>query len=312
MSSWLSVLSGFDNPLIVKDGISRMRSWRAPLAITLYLGLLGAFGYAIFTIAVLTSQSLRATSSQIGGNVFVSLAFFQLALISLFAPALAAGAISGERERQTFDVLLVSRVSAFGIVWGKLVASQAYLILLILTALPLFAAVFLFGGIDFEQFVLAQLITIVTAVEIGAVALFWSALFRRSLPATVTSYATAFFLVVGTAVAGTLLTYIYVFRDAAPTNTFDVHPLVYGNPLFAMFAALTLPSGAPVHVGRLFQLLFMSGGAASNWGPELEPWKLCIGSELALTVLAIAGAVLLVRGRRAMPMRRRRPVEPAS
>jgi ABC-2 type transport system permease protein len=315
MSRLQKVLSGFDNPLVVKDGISRMRSWRAPLAITLYLGLLGAFGYAIFTIAVLTSQYNRTTSSaQIGGSVFVSLAFFQLALISLFAPALAAGAISGERERQTFDVLLVSRVSAFGIVWGKLVASLAYLILLILTALPLFAAVFLFGGIDFEQFVLAQLLTIVTAVAIGAVSLFWSALFRRSLPATVTSYAAAFFIVVGTAVAGFLLTYIYLFRDgaAATSNGIEAHPLAYGNPLFAMFVVLTQPSGAPVRLGRLFQLLFMSGGTPSRWGPELEPWKLCIGSELMLTALAIFGSVLLVRGRRAMPLRRARPLEAAS
>ncbi len=299
MSWFQAVLSGLDNPLVVKDGISRMRSWRAPLAITLYLGLLGAFGYAIFTIAVLTSQYTRtASSAQIGGSVFVSLAFFQLALISLFAPALAAGAISGERERQTFDVLLVSRVSAFGIVWGKLVASLAYLVLLILTALPLFAAVFLFGGIDFEQFVLAHVLTIVTAVSIGAVSLFWSALFKRSLPATVTSYAAAFFMVVGTFVAGLLLTYIYAFRDGVAD----------GNPLFAMYVVLTSPSGAPVHLGRLLQLLFMSGGQPASWGPELEPWKLCVASELALTAIAIFGSVLLVRGRRAMPLRRARPV----
>ncbi|HEX6349366.1 MAG TPA: ABC transporter permease [Candidatus Dormibacteraeota bacterium] len=309
MSRFLAVLSGFDNPLIVKDGISRMRSWRAPLAITLYLGLLGAFGYAIFTIAVLSTQFTHsASSAQIGGSVFVSLAFFQLALISLFAPALAAGAISGERERQTFDVLLVSRVSAFGIVWGKLVASLAYLVLLILTALPLFAAVFLFGGIDFEQFVLAHVLTIMTALSVGAVSLFWSALFRRSLPATVTSYATTFFLVVGTFVAGLLLTYIYAFRDGvAGASNFEFHPLAYGNPLFAMYVVLASPSGAPVHLGRLLQLLFMSGGEPSRWGPELEPWKLCIGFEMALTVLAIFGSVLLVRGRRAMPLRRARP-----
>ena len=310
MSRFLAVLSGFDNPLIVKDGISRMRSWRAPLAITLYLGLLGAFGYAIFTIAVLSTQFTRtASSAQIGGSVFVSLAFFQLALISLFAPALAAGAISG--ERQTFDVLLVSRVSAFGIVWGKLVASLAYLVLLILTALPLFAAVFLFGGIDFEQFVLAHVLTIMTALSIGAVSLFWSALFRRSLPATVTSYATTFFLVVGTFVAGLLLTYIYAFRDGvAAASNFEFHPLAYGNPLFAMYVVLASPSGAPVHLGRLLQLLFMSGGDPSRWGPELEPWKLCVAFEMILTALAIFGSVLLVRGRRAMPLRRVRPAMP--
>ncbi len=67
MKRTLALLSGFDNPLIVKDGISRMRSWRAPLAITLYLGLLGTFGYAIFTIQVLTAQYTRSVSAEIGG-----------------------------------------------------------------------------------------------------------------------------------------------------------------------------------------------------------------------------------------------------
>lgn len=310
MKRALAVLSGFDNPLIIKDGISRMRSWRAPLAITLYLGLLGAFGYAIFTIQVMTEQYTRAISFQIGGYVFDALAFFQLSLISLFAPALAAGAISGERERQTFDVLLVSRVSAFGIVWGKLIASLAYLLLIILTALPLFAAVFLFGGIDIEQFALTHLITIVTALEIGAVSLFFSALFRRSLPATVTSYAAAFTIMIGTAVVGFLLTYIVLFRAGTGASSFDEHPLLFGNPVFALYDVLGAPSTAsPLHLGRLLQLLVMDSSAPAHWGPLVSPWQVCIFGELAVTALAVLGAVLLVRGRRALPLRRRPAAE---
>lgn len=300
---FLVLLSGYDNPLIVKDGVSRMRSWRAPLAITLYLGLLGAFGYAVFTLEVLTSQYTQTTAASIGQFVFVAVAFFQLALISLFAPALAAGAISGERERQTFDVLLVSRVTAFGIVWGKLIASLAYLLLIIFTALPIFAAVFLFGGIDFEQFLLTHLVTIATALEIGAVSIFFSALFRRSLPSTVTSYAAAFALVVGTAVAGLLLTYIYAFRYQLTGSSAEPHPLLFGNPIFALVIVLTDPNGAPLPLGRLFQTMFLSGGAPATWGPVIEPWQLCVVTELALTALAVAGAVLLVRGRRARPLR---------
>jgi ABC-2 type transport system permease protein len=301
---FLVLLTGYDNPLIIKDGVSRMRSWRAPLAIALYLGLLGAFGYGVFTLQVLTAQYAQMTAANIGQAVFVALAFFQLALISLFAPALAAGAISGERERQTFDVLLVSRVSAFGIVWGKLIASLAYLLLIIFTALPIFAAVFLFGGIDFEQFVLTHLVTVVTALEIGAVSIFFSSLFRRSLPSTVTSYAGAFALVVGTAVAGLLLTYIYAFRFGLPSSNVEAHPLLFGNPIFALIIVLTDPNGAPVPLGRLLQLVFLEGGAASRWGPVVEPWQICVLTELVLTALAVAGAVLLVRGRRARPPRK--------
>jgi ABC-type transport system involved in multi-copper enzyme maturation permease subunit len=181
------VLRVLDNPLIVKDGVSRMRSWRAPVTLTVYLGLLGSFGYAIFVLTSLYTGQ-RTGSAMIGSTVFGALALIQLSLVSLFAPALAAGAISSERERQTFDVLLVSRVSAAGIVWGKLIGSIAFMMLLILAALPLFAAVFLFGGIDFEQFLVTQVLTVSTALSIGAVSLFLSALFRRTLASTVVAW----------------------------------------------------------------------------------------------------------------------------
>jgi hypothetical protein len=293
----------FDNPLVAKDGISRMRSWRAPFAITIYLGLLGLFGYALFSILVYSSEYTRQGGAQIGAQVFIGLAFVQITLITLFAPALAAGSISGERERQTLDVLLVSKVSAFGIVWGKLVASLAYLLLLILTALPIFAAVFLFGGIDFEQFMLAHVITIVTAVTIGALSLFISAVFQRSLPATVTAYAAGFGLVIGTFIAGLLLTYLYDFRVGGG-NVTGAHPLLFGNPLYALGVVLFDPTGGGINVGRLLQqLVFAEPGPA--WGPEIKPWQLSVGSQLALTAVAIAGAVQIVKGRRASPLRRR-------
>ncbi len=310
----LALLSGFDNPLVMKDGVSRMRSWRAPLAITLYLGLLGAFGYAVFTLQVLTAQYTQAVSAAIGAYVFGAMAFFQLALVSLFAPALAAGAISGERERQTFDVLLVSRVSAFGIVWGKLVASLAYLMLIILTALPLFAAVFLFGGIDFEQFVLTHLITISTAFCLGAVSIFFSALFKRSMPSTITSYAAAFGLVIGTAVVGLLVTYINAFRTGiAAGGRIDPHPLLFANPVYALYSVFQAEPQR-LSLGRLLQLLVTAGtGPAGQVGPELQSWQVCVGVELALSALAVWGSVMLVRGRRALPLRRppRGEAEPA-
>ena len=298
--------SALDNPIVTKDGVSRMRSWRAPLAITLYLGVLGGLGYIVFTISVLTQQYTRSVAAEVGTYVFLALAFIQIALISLFAPALAAGAISGERERQTFDVLLVSRVSAFGIVWGKLVASLAYLFLLILTALPLFAAVFLFGGIDFEQFLLTHLITVMTAVTIGSMSLFTSALFRRSLPATVTSYALAFAFLLGTAVAGLLLTWLVTLRPGAAASPNDLHLLLFGNPLFALNVVMTTPQGAALPLGRLLQLLVMQSSPRAHWGPMIEPWVACVFMELVLTALSVAGSVLLVRGRRALPRLRRR------
>jgi ABC-2 type transport system permease protein len=304
-----------DNPLILKDGVSRMRSWRAPVVLTIYLGLLGTFGYTWFVLATLYQANERAGSAQIGAQVFSALAYIQLSLVSLFAPALAAGAISGERERQTFDVLLVSRMTALGIVWGKLVASVAFMLLLILAALPLFAAVFLFGGIDFQQFVITQLLTVTTAVSLGAVSLFLSALFRRTLASTVVAYGVAFAGMVGTLLSGFLFSFALLARTQGgigSSSILDVHPLLFTNPFWALWVVLNQPNGAPMAVGRLLQMLLFIPGSPARLGPQLEPWHGAVLVQLALTALSVFGAVQLVQSRRTtMPVRLAEPVEPA-
>jgi ABC-2 type transport system permease protein len=305
------VVALLDNPLIAKDAVSRMRSWRAPVIVTIYLGLLGAFGYASFVTASVVAPSQRIGSALIGATVFTSLAFIQLSLVSLFAPALAAGAISGERERQTFDVLLVSRMTAAGIVVGKLVASVAFMLLLILSALPLFAAVFLFGGIDFQQFLITQVLTVTTAVSIGAVSLFLSAVFRRTLPSTVVAYGVAFAGTIGTAVAGLLFSFALVVRtqtSLASANG-DYHPLLFTNPFYALYVVLSDPGGTPTHVGRLFQLLFFVSGQPSTLGPAIEPWQAVVLVQVVLVALSVLGAIHLVQSRRA-PSPWRPPVPP--
>jgi ABC-2 type transport system permease protein len=310
MTTWERVAAVVDNPLIIKDGVSRMRTWRAPLVLTLYLGLLGIFGYAIFILLVLFMTSNgQVVAAQVGATVFTFLAFIQISLISLFAPALAAGSISGERERQTLDVLLVSRVSALGIVWGKLVASVAFMLLLILAALPLFAAVFLFGGIDGEQFLVTQLLTVTTAVSLGAMSLLLSALFRRTLPSTVASYGAAFASLVGTLVVGWLFTLVIWQREGTVGQTLsDVHPFVFANPLYGLFVALTSANGAPMSLGKIVALFFLVVGPGGDAGPQLEPWQATVIVQLAVIVLSVFGAVRLVRGRR-VPQPRAR-VEP--
>ncbi len=306
------VVALLDNPLIVKDAVSRMRSWRAPVILTVYLGLLSAFGYAAFVTSALASPAQRTGSALIGAGVFTSLAFIQLSLVSLFAPALAAGAISGERERQTFDVLLVSRMTAGAIVLGKLVSSIAFMLLLILSALPLFAAVFLFGGIDFEQFLVTQVLTVTTAVSVGAVSLFLSAAFRRTLPSTVVSYGVAFAGMIGTLVAGLFFTFALLLRTPGNLNApGDYHPLLFANPFYALYVVLSDPSGTPMHVGRLIQLLFFVTGQPTTVGPEIEPWQATVLVQVVLVALSVVGAVQLVQSRRApTPWRPPAPLEP--
>jgi ABC-type transport system involved in multi-copper enzyme maturation permease subunit len=285
------------NPLIVKDGLARVRSWRAPAVIALYLGLLGVFAWLAFSVQ-LTGLQRPIGLAQVGSNVFTALALVQLALVCLVAPGLAAGAISGERERQTLDVLLVSCVPSFSIVWGKLVASVAFVLLLILAALPLFATVFLFGGIDGQQFLVAQLLTVTTALAVAAVSLFLSALFRRTLAATVVAYGRTFATTAASWFVGTaLLSGGHIRAGQA---------LLFANPIQAMLTVLRgsgfVPGGlVPRGIGPGVTYIVTGPGpfvSLAGAGPTAQPWQLTVGIELALVVVGTVGTILLLRERR--------------
>jgi ABC-type transport system involved in multi-copper enzyme maturation permease subunit len=298
------------NPVIAKDGLSRVRSWRAPAAMAVYLGLLGLFAYLVFALQLGTSGGTPGFA-QVGRTAFTVLAVVQLALVCLFAPAVAAGAISGEQERQTLDVLLVSSMTPFGIVWGKLVASVAFILLLITVALPVFATVFLFGGIDLGQFLISQLLTVMTALTVGAVSLFLSAFLRRTLAATVVAYGLAFAGTAGTLVIGTALTAIVAAQRAlgGGAGAADPHPLLLINPVYAMVDALQNLPGGPVPLARIPALLVLSpAGSASGGGPAVEPWVATVVVQAILVVLSVLGAVRVLRGRR-VPRSDRWPLE---
>jgi len=289
------------NPLIVKDALSRVRTWRAPAIIAVYLGLLGLFAWLAFS-EQLTGFQGAGGFARVGGNVFSALALAQLALVCLFTPGVAAGAISGERERQTLDVLLVSCVPSFGIVWGKLVASVAFILLLILAALPLFATVFLFGGIDAQQFVVAHLVTVTTALAIASLSLFLSALLRRTLAATVVAYGLTFAATAGTWLVGTILA-----LAATTQGQVDRAGLVLAaNPVNALLTLLRGAGGSPL---RGFApsvatgpgpLVFVPSAPQTVGGPGIEPWQVTVAVQLGVLVLCVLGTVALLRERRGL------------
>ena len=166
------------NAVLGKELTTRMRGWRAAAIITGYLAFLAAV-----SLAVLSSPNVPqsyAESANLGKNLFTWLAGFQMALIIFVTPASTADAISGERQRQTLDLLLATRLSSLSIVLGKLVAGLAFDLLLILCSLPLFSLVFLFGGVSPDQFVSMFVVFLATTLLLGSLALFISTVTVRS------------------------------------------------------------------------------------------------------------------------------------
>src|SRR5207244_1080425 len=139
------------NPIVAKEYRTRMRTWRSPFAITLYVVLLGGLGWAVFAAMTGNTLGLGGSGTNYGMYLFMFLIVFQVALLGFITPALTAGAISSERERQTLDLLFVTPLAPFSILWGKLLASMSFVVLLLILSIPLFSLVFLLGGIELDQ-----------------------------------------------------------------------------------------------------------------------------------------------------------------
>src|SRR5438067_1880593 len=134
-------------PVIARELRARMRGWRAMVILTIYLAALS--GFALLHYQIVAGQSFRGAVGQafIGKSVFSGIVTVVLLVVSLVAPALTAGAIASERERQTLDILLTTPLPAWSIVFGKLVAALAFLTVLVAAAAPIAGISFLLGGV---------------------------------------------------------------------------------------------------------------------------------------------------------------------
>ena len=234
------VLRALWNPIVAKEYRSRMRTWRSPLTITIHVLILGAVGWAVFSVISATMNFSGGFSpGSMGITIFTFLVLFQVALLSFITPALTAGAISGERERQTIDLLFVTPLAPFSIIWGKLLASMSFVVLLLVLSVPIFSLVFLFGGIELDQVLAAFALTGVTAMTLGFLGVAFSTLFRRTLAATVASYGAAFVLLVGSPAFGLIFPTEYGVSTnvPAPPAVSVISPVVplvvlaYNSPL---------------------------------------------------------------------------------
>lgn len=185
------------NPIFVFSAKRRMRSFRTSAVFTLY---------ALILLALSLSQALSslgrgyvtAWNMRAGIEGYIWLTFLQFALIILIAPAMTAGAISGERERQTLDLLLVTNTGSFKIVLGKLLDGFLFLVVLILSSAPFLSLVFLTGGIEPMEIVRTLLFLIVCAFAALSVGIFSSSLFKRTATAAVVAYLIVFAIGLGT------------------------------------------------------------------------------------------------------------------
>lgn len=180
----------------VKELRGRMRGRRAFVILTLYLLFLAGFAWAWELIAErvygntgsLNGGSAAFASALIGQEIFGALLIIETLLVVFLAPAFTAGAISLEREKQTLDMLAATPISSLAIVIGKLLSALTYVFILIVASIPLTAMVFVFGGVGPDEVLRGYIVLFASAIGLGSLGLFISALMQRTQAATVVTF----------------------------------------------------------------------------------------------------------------------------
>ena len=176
------------NPVYGKELRLRVRSVKFALMVMFYnliLIIIAMFGFSImFNIQV---NTIIDYSNAVA--LYAVLISIEALMAMFLVPKFTAGSIAGEREKQTLEILLTTVMEPKQIIFGKLLSSISMILLLIISSIPALSIVFTVGGIGLGSLLQFIVVVCVFSIFFGSMGMFASALIKRSVAATVFTYA---------------------------------------------------------------------------------------------------------------------------
>lgn len=186
------------NPVYKRETMVSARSSRLALILVIFNSILALVVlmnmYSVVERVKLTAEIQYSSFN----NLYTFVAVVEFVMLMFIMPALTAGSISGERERQTLDLLLTTTMKPSDIIWGKLLSSFGTMFLMIVSSFPLLAVSFVYGGVMIYDVFLLLLCYLAVALLCGSMGICFSSLFKRSTIATVVSYGVLVIIGAGT------------------------------------------------------------------------------------------------------------------
>ncbi len=192
------------NPIVKKDVKVQSRSMKICFGVLAYELILAlVFFFAMFIIQENNTYYSDNIYSELVG-LYPVLAITQFVILGVIVPVRTASSISGERERQTFDIMMTTGMTPFSVVAGKVMTAIVQSMLFIAASLPIMALSFVVGGMSWSYlfwfFAIALLISLFSA----SVGILCSSLCKKSVSAVIMSYGFYLIFFIGTLVPSIL------------------------------------------------------------------------------------------------------------
>ncbi|HZN66209.1 MAG TPA: ABC transporter permease [Tepidisphaeraceae bacterium] len=202
--------------------------------------------------------------AELGSQFFACFTIFSVIAMAAIGPVVTSTAVGAERLAKTLHVLLMTPITAWQVVSGKLFSRLLVPLTLIGLSLPVLALVRLLGGVELWQMAGAVAVCVVTALTTASIGLFFSVFMNRAFAVILLSYAAILFL--------------YAFVPFVLAVGFDID----GRGTEKLYAAINWMVCAAM-------LAEPSGSLSGiNWVP-------CVAIHLALSAVLVAASAMLLR-----------------
>ncbi len=214
------------NPVYKKELKMMARSVQLPVLAVIFNGVLSVVAIiALYCIGRISYNNGTAPYSYMM-PLYMLLLTLEVCLICLFVPSAAGGSIAGERERQTLDILLASKMTVPGIIIGKMMSCISMALLLVVSSLPVLTIVLMYGGISPLDIYESVMYVGFLILMIGCIGVFCSCRFKKTTFASIASYGIMIFMSVGTGMLVLMLSMAFQLGNDG-TGSASVGLLVY-------------------------------------------------------------------------------------
>jgi ABC-type transport system involved in multi-copper enzyme maturation permease subunit len=157
-------------PIFVREWLTIPRRASHYVVRSAYLGFLWVLGLTAWQASVgWSQQATLGDNSRFGLLLFQIFTLVQFAFLLFFAALSAASAITQEKDRRTFVLLLMTDLRSYEIVLGKLFGSLLQIAILLVGMIPILVLIMLLGGVSLLQVAQAALVLAATALAAGSV-----------------------------------------------------------------------------------------------------------------------------------------------
>lgn len=187
------------NPLVKKDLQVTARSMRLSWGLFAYEAVLTMAFLLALVIIQEESNSIYYSVDNIYSSLvylFPVVAVVQVCIVALIVPIITASSISGEKERQTFEIMMTTCMSPLSIVAGKVTSAVLRILFFVVASTPIMALSFVVGGLSWANLFWYVLAVILLSVFSGSIGILCSAFCRKSITSVIMSFA-IYFVVYG-------------------------------------------------------------------------------------------------------------------